>query len=314
MPNKRQKVSQDSSSSESEEEKKEPPKVSYISQTLSGRNPKPPERYQVRLPKQNLVHLLHFESLFQEKEKKKSKHKRHKGSPTTLVSNNNKSPPKTQEQSKNNNLSSDKDYFEDSSDDEIAFRRVPKVSFDSLLNSPTSSTTSSSGKSSLSPTEKARKVGITIKKSPNSSRTFETSLLGEDSDDESMSEIDDDEDEYENFKSSLLDHALTRESVQAHKNSTKDLKRKKHGRETKLTDEAIVSLGEAPLSDMFLNPDSDSEYEFEEIVELCEWYPPDFWRSNTKGEDKIRLTDVTVNDLTVTMRESKSDRGFFAAS
>ena len=26
--------------------------------------------------------------------------------------------------------------------------------------------------------------------------------------------------------------------------------------------------------------DSDSEYEVEEVVELCEWYPPDFWKSS----------------------------------
>ena len=62
------------------------------------------------------------------------------------------------------------------------------------------------------------------------------------------------------------------------------------------------------ISDLF---ESDSEYEFEEIVELCEWYPPDFWKSKSKSANKVRLTDVTVNDLTVTMRESKSS-GFFA--
>ena len=26
--------------------------------------------------------------------------------------------------------------------------------------------------------------------------------------------------------------------------------------------------------------ESDSEYEVEEVVELCEWYPPDFWKSS----------------------------------
>ena len=64
------------------------------------------------------------------------------------------------------------------------------------------------------------------------------------------------------------------------------------------------------MSDLF---ESDSEYEFEEIVELCEWYPPDFWKSKSKSANKIRLTDVTVNDLTVTMRESKSGSGFFSS-
>ena len=152
-------------------------------------------------------------------------------------------------------------------------------------------------------------------------------LLGADDSDESMSEDldEDDEDEYENFKSSLLDHALTRESVQAHKNSTKESRKKKRSYDPqfdhKLKNKATVSLQKiesskhgysGSLSDMFLD-DSDSEYELEEIVELCEWYPPDFWRSNSKHESKIRLTDVTVNDLTVTMRESKSGNGFFSA-
>jgi hypothetical protein len=67
-------------------------------------------------------------------------------------------------------------------------------------------------------------------------------------------------------------------------------------------------------------PESDSEYEYEEIVELCEWYPPDFWRSNLKpGEEdersRVQLTDVTVDQLTVTMKESTcGGAGFFTKS
>ena len=80
--------------------------------------------------------------------------------------------------------------------------------------------------------------------------------------------------------------------------------------------------------------ESDSEYETEEVYELREWYPPDFWKSSTfndvdnannstqniknlnylnkkSDKDQICLTDVTVNDLTVTMFESHSDQGLF---
>ena len=86
--------------------------------------------------------------------------------------------------------------------------------------------------------------------------------------------------------------------------------------------------------------DSDSEYETEEVYELREWYPPDFWKSNhfvdkltsnlnhlrNKAEEgkegnnnnnnnnnkkKVCLTDVTVDDLTITMMESQTEKGFF---
>ena len=90
--------------------------------------------------------------------------------------------------------------------------------------------------------------------------------------------------------------------------------------------------------------ESDSEYETEEVYELREWYPPDFWKSNNfidnktsnlnhirnnKGNDNIGeedteeninnnkvtkpfcLTDVTVDDLTITMMESQTEKGFF---
>ena len=87
-------------------------------------------------------------------------------------------------------------------------------------------------------------------------------------------------------------------------------------RDRRLSKEAKVALLKVDtLSDSTIAdiPDSDSEYEFEEIVELCEWYPPDFWRANLSDNDqeKIRLTDVTVDEMTVTMRESKDVKGFF---
>ena len=89
--------------------------------------------------------------------------------------------------------------------------------------------------------------------------------------------------------------------------------------------------------------ESDSEYETEEVYELREWYPPDFWKSNhfvdntlsnlnhlrnkeegkegnnnnnndnkkKKKKQDVCLTDVTVDDLTITMMESQTEKGFF---
>lgn len=85
--------------------------------------------------------------------------------------------------------------------------------------------------------------------------------------------------------------------------------------------------------------ESDSEYETEEVYELSEWYPPDYWKSNNYYSDlrhiansitspeanatnhhhldnkndkkQICLTDVTVDNLTVTMFEGCSEQGFF---
>ena len=99
--------------------------------------------------------------------------------------------------------------------------------------------------------------------------------------------------------------------------------------------------------------ESDSEYETEEVFELREWYPPDYWKSNrvvdngrsnlnhlrndkgieesieegagggnnnnnnnnrkrnNKNDKNVSLTDVTVDDLTITMMESQTEKGFF---
>ena len=58
----------------------------------------------------------------------------------------------------------------------------------------------------------------------------------------------------------------------------------------------------------------DSEYEIEEVYELREWYPPDFWRSKDQdNNDRVCQTDVTADDLTVTMLESRVSDGFFKA-
>lgn len=56
----------------------------------------------------------------------------------------------------------------------------------------------------------------------------------------------------------------------------------------------------------FASDDEESETE-EEIDELVEWIPPDVTA-------KVIVTDVTVNDFTVTLRESERPEGFFNAT
>ena len=62
--------------------------------------------------------------------------------------------------------------------------------------------------------------------------------------------------------------------------------------------------------------DSYSEEEVEEEVEqLTEWFPPDLdWVKVQDQGQHVIVTDVTVNDLTVTMRESHQPEGFFSYS
>ena len=52
--------------------------------------------------------------------------------------------------------------------------------------------------------------------------------------------------------------------------------------------------------------ESESEDEFEEVSERVEWIPPDV-------AAKVIVTDVTVDNFTVTLRESERPEGFFTS-
>ena len=53
----------------------------------------------------------------------------------------------------------------------------------------------------------------------------------------------------------------------------------------------------------------------EEVEQLTEWFPPDLdWVKVQDQGQHVIVTDVTVNDLTVTMRESHQPEGFFSYS
>ncbi|TRY63054.1 hypothetical protein TCAL_15270 [Tigriopus californicus] len=53
--------------------------------------------------------------------------------------------------------------------------------------------------------------------------------------------------------------------------------------------------------------EDDEDDEGEATIELTEWIPPDSWAFL----NKVVVTDVTVDDLTVTMRECRTPEGFF---
>jgi len=54
--------------------------------------------------------------------------------------------------------------------------------------------------------------------------------------------------------------------------------------------------------------------EDEEVDELVEWIPPDVIRPDVTAMAKIIVTDVTVDDFTVTLRESERPEGFFSSN
>jgi len=302
--------------------KKEPPKTpAYISQTLSGRTPKPPERYQ-------------------ENAASKGKQRNRSG--------------KKEE-------SSEDEEGEGEGESQLGQktgvkRKTPSTS--STLAQPTSSSSGLASPSSVSSTSsvKKAKVGITIKKSPNSENRniFETTLLGADDDDDeeeydddddggqnedavskasSSSSSSDEEDEYENFKSALLDHTVESDEAKEAKAATATggaivrprLKPVLAAEAATVTEKQKPTKRRSPSPDIALFeaselPESDSEYEFEEIIELREWFPPDHWRHVENGKNSsaartgpVKLTDVTVRDLTVTLRESQCREGFFKA-
>lgn len=259
-------------SSDDEVTLKKPVSVPYISQTLSGRTPKPPERYQ--------------------DSKKKSSRHRHKSAKSRKGS----------------------EGSEEEEDDED--NSSVRTSSSSRLTSPQLSPTGSLT------TKKSTKIGITIKKSPNSDRSFETHLLQDDEDDEE--EESEDDDDYESFKSSLREeHAVTSAKNNNHqKDSQSSLKRRRRrsrsgGSSKKLalsSPRLTLTLEDEPEVEEVID-DEESEYETEQVVELREWYPPDYWKAAIpESERKVYFTDVTVDDITVTLSESRSGEGFFSSS
>jgi len=60
--------------------------------------------------------------------------------------------------------------------------------------------------------------------------------------------------------------------------------------------------------------EEEEEDDEEEVDELVEWIPPDVIRPDVTAMAKIIVTDVTVDDFTVTLRESERPEGFFSSN
>ena len=265
-----------SSSDESDKEVKQKP---FMSQTLSGRTPKPPERYAEKKPK-----------------KKKRHNSKSRKEPVV--------PPLS---SKVTKLLDSSDDSDDEEEEENVFEAKKPSQLSPALSTTSTETTTPNG---------TKKIGITIKKSPNSDRSFETSLLGLtiDKQDESSSSDDSDDSDIrlkiadKKDSSSDSSSSSSEDSEIQFKGSPSKKKRKSNSPPPKIT----VKKPKVTLSRLV---DSDSEYETEEVYELQEWYPPDFWRApenEAKKKSKtICLTDVTVDDVTITLLESNSQDRLF---
>jgi len=100
---------------------------------------------------------------------------------------------------------------------------------------------------------------------------------------------------------------------------------KRKSEEMNLTPKSAVMEEPLPVSDKSLpvsftssessgpsssesSSESDSEYEIEEIYQLKEWFPPDHWKADSEN---VTVTDVTVNNHTVTLVESRTSTGLF---
>ena len=83
----------------------------------------------------------------------------------------------------------------------------------------------------------------------------------------------------------------------------------------------VISPTPPKLEDQRILRSSDNDEEMlsesdidEEVDELVEWIPPDVIRPMSDVTAKIIVTDVTVDDFTVTLRESERPEGFFTTN
>jgi len=445
----------DESSSSEEEKEDDSPKPAFLMQTLSGRNPKPPQRYEQKDKKRKRHKSASTKSL-----KDSDSSDSEGGSPIMSRSHtpgpfkSMKSPKKgdkndqAREQLKITIDSEDSDDFEEDKplSPIIKSPRKPSVSpkektivnnvrpimdsekiheksrnslWEAFITPRDPKEKSKSRDPSISPREskekdintqeakritigtnlndhckedgtKKAKIGITIKKSPNSDRTFESRLLDQEFDNMSIKNkvldigfeseaesVVNDEDlvKKEKMKKSIFMKRKSNESVSPRpaevpdpvkpasnspgrikvasaeiitqkasinnpfsfphaKKATNDiiqneiLKKeimKRKSEEMNLKPKSPVMEEPLPVSDKSLpvsftssessgpsssesSSESDSEYEIEEIYQLKEWFPPDHWKADSEN---VTVTDVTVNNHTVTLVESRTSTGLF---
>lgn len=323
----KKKNNEESDDTNSEDDKKAEP---YMLQTLSGRTPKPPERYAEKRKKKKKA----------DKEKKKKEKRESKAAesssskPTIRVSIGDSNRMFSSESSSGG----DSDDDEDNDEDEDSRPSKPKKTFSTVKlygrkgYDNDSSSSSMSSDSSPSPTLKAStltssasstskaKIGIKIKKSPDSSRPFETKLLSgssfarkDSSDDDDDDSNNDDSDIEVIINTSRLSNGDKRKSIFGLSRVPAAGSKEKLSKFDLLTQGMTLADGKDEKNKN-KESSSDSEYETEEVYELREWYPPDFWRAKDQDNaNRVCQTDVTANNLTVTMLESRVCDGFFKA-
>jgi len=234
-------------------------------------------------------------------------------------------------------------------------REMTPIDQDILRSSSSSSQNKDVGK-------KKTKIGITIKKSPNCDRSFESRLIDPEMEDPSLiktkmvqsseSESEDSEEDSmskEETKKSIFMKRTSNKSVElgnkcksesndlltektlVNNNTFKNTKQvtnaiiQKEIQKRKIEEDKIkpkpagvsslitVAFSSSDNSDhssseSSSDSESESEYEIEEIYQLKEWFPPDYWRA---AHENVTVTDVTVNSCMVTMIESRTATGFF---
>lgn len=314
-------------SEDSEEDSKSKKAEPFMQQTLSGRTPKPPERYAEKRKKKKKG---------AEKDEKPSLSSKKGDSPgkiptsntkTTIVSMKSNEQMFSSESSSSSDSSDDSDERPDKTKAKKTFMTVKLLGRKGYPDNFSSSSSSDSDSSRPSlPKYKAitdpsssstSKIGIKIKKSPESYKT--KPLSGSFSSTSSDSSSEDSEVTINTSRLSNGQSATKRKSIFGLSRTPE--KRKPQLSKFDLLTQGMT-LGKAEkketetkrqLSDRDESSD-DSEYETEEVYELREWYPPDFWRAKDQDNaDRVWQTDVTANDLTVTMLESRVGDGFFKA-
>jgi len=225
----------------------------------------------------------------------------------------------------------------------------------------TNSNASSTDKRSHQDGVKKAKIGITIKKSPNSIRTFEIGLLqsqGEEVQSEDKRKIKSETDSIDSEDDVLIKERMKKSIFMKRKSSgsispravgkekskkaqsgemsankqsnnntvgfinTKEvtnaiirneiMKRKNEEVQPPQKPNLLAMTFSSSSSDTSYSSSSESssesEYEIEEIYQLKEWVPPDYFKNSPSD---VTVTDVTVNNCMITMIESRTAAGFF---
>lgn len=367
-----------------EEKEEESPKPAFLMQTWSGRNPKPTRRYEEKDIKrkrhQSASHKTSNDTETSDSDFDLSVSRPQSAGPYTSWKSSPKRESQTdpeekeksgdmQEQDHQTNSSSKELTSSENKDTPLSITIENTTALQDVDTVKKDDTKKGDSRNSISRDEgtKKTKIGITIKKSPNSDRTFESRLIDQEVEKEVQSKnkqisasesdsIDSEEDliKKEKMKKSIFMKRKSSGSIsprgvvkdQAKKGQPGDLQPQKSAsnnntmsfintktvtneiirneimkrkseelnlKQNSVLKPSLVTMtfsssesSDPPSSES--SSESESEYEIEEIYQLKEWFPPDYWRA---AHEDVTVTDVTVNNCMVTMIESRTSAGFF---